>query len=151
MDVSVRYSNAIAEVLHYLKGIRQEDLDKIPKEFMNFLKANASNDYNCNFDYTLPINNLHLLKETKGIISMICLDYWCDTKEKKEIFLSKLKSNEKMYQNKLRQKYNPDDIFEKQQAKSMEANKPMAIVQYKNCTLKKIWNRIRSWFKMMKF
>ena len=30
--VSVRNANAMAEVIYYLKGIKQEDIDKIPKK-----------------------------------------------------------------------------------------------------------------------
>ncbi len=32
--VSTRNSNAMAEVIYYLKGIRAEDIEKIPKKFM---------------------------------------------------------------------------------------------------------------------
>lgn len=35
--VSVKDANAMAEVIYYLKGIRQEDVDKIPKNSYNFL------------------------------------------------------------------------------------------------------------------
>lgn len=48
---------------------------------------------------------------------MICLNYWCDTPEKKQIFLKVIKENEIKYQEKLRQKYNPNDIFKKKKQK----------------------------------
>ena len=73
--ISVQYSNAMAETLHYLKGIRKEDVDKIPNKFLNFLNENASESYKCDFDYTKPLSELDLLPETKGIIGIICLNY----------------------------------------------------------------------------
>lgn len=50
--VNEKYAIAMAETLHYLKGINQNDIDKIPSKFMKFLKDNASQDYVCEFDYT---------------------------------------------------------------------------------------------------
>ena len=40
--INERYSIAITETLHYLKGISQEYIDKIPNRFITFLKDNAS-------------------------------------------------------------------------------------------------------------
>ena len=48
--VNEKYAIAMAETLHYLKGINQNDIDKIPSKFMKFLKDNASQDYVCEFE-----------------------------------------------------------------------------------------------------
>ena len=50
--VSVRNANAMAEVIYYLKGIKQEDIDKIPRKFIQYLNENASKEYKCDFDYS---------------------------------------------------------------------------------------------------
>ena len=111
--VNERYSIAISETLHYLKGINQDDINKIPNKFMSFLKENASNSYSCNFDYTKPLRELNLTKEAKGLIAMICLNYWCETEEQKIKFRNHL--NKQSYQEKLQKKYNIDDIFMKKE------------------------------------
>ena len=36
--VDVKNAKAISEVLHYLKGIRQIDIDKLPKKLLSFLR-----------------------------------------------------------------------------------------------------------------
>ena len=113
--VNERYSIAISETLHYLKGINQDDINKIPNKFMSFLKENASNSYSCNFDYTKPLKELKLTKEAKGLIAMICLNYWCETEEQKIKFRNHLNKNEQEYQGKLQKKYNIDDIFKKKE------------------------------------
>lgn len=95
--VSKRYSMAMSETLHYLKGIKRSDLDKIPIDFIEFLKENADTNYKCNFNYTKPLKDLQLLPETRGIISAICLNFWCETKEQKQNFLKLLNENEKKY------------------------------------------------------
>lgn len=109
--VNERYAIAMTETLHYLKGVRQNDLDKIPNKFMTFLKDNACKDYKCEFDYTRPLGKLNLKNETRGLIAMICLNYWCETEEERNNFRKHLDENEKRYQEELREKYNPDNLF----------------------------------------
>lgn len=98
--ISVKSQNAMAEVIWYLNGIKEDDIDKIPKKIINYIKENASKDYKCTFDYNRPLKELNLLDDTRGIIGMLCYKYWCTTKEQKEIYIKKLNSNEKNYQNK---------------------------------------------------
>lgn len=43
--VNVKNKNAMAEVIHYLKGIKQEDIDKIPKKFIQLLFAKFYNKF----------------------------------------------------------------------------------------------------------
>lgn len=61
--VNEKYAIAMAETLHYLKGINQNDIDKIPSKFMKFLKDNASQDYVCEFDYTKSLKEQSLRKD----------------------------------------------------------------------------------------
>ena len=127
--VSIQYSNAMAELLHYLKGIRQEDINKIPTKLMNFIKENASKNYECSFDYNKPLKELDLLDETRGLIGMICYNYWCETAEQKSEYLNKLNENEKNYQQILREKYNPDNLFKNKKQEKEEIQETQMIVQ----------------------
>lgn len=113
--VNERYGIAMAETLHYLKGISQDDINKIPDKFITFLKNNALQNYECKFDYTRPLKELNLKNETRGLIAMICLNYWCETEEQKNSFIEHLNKNEKKYQEELREEYNIDDIFKKKE------------------------------------
>ncbi len=146
--VNSRYANAMAEVLYYLKGISQEKKDMIPKKFLLFLEENASKDYKCDFDYRKPLKELNLLDETRGLIGMICLNYWCDTEEKKEMFIKKMDDNEKKYQEELRKKYDPDNIFKStipnETEKTLVDN--IAMVEYKEPIFKRIINKIKEIF-----
>lgn len=113
--VNERYGIAMAETLHYLKGISQDDINKIPDNFITFLKNNALQNYECKFDYTRPLKELNLKNETRGLIAMICLNYWCETEDQKNSFIEHLNKNEKKYQEELREEYNIDDIFKKKE------------------------------------
>ena len=145
--VSVRNANAMAEVIYYLKGIRQEDIDKIPKKFIQYLNDNASKEYICKFDYNKPLKELNLLDETRGIIGMICYNYWCVTEKQKEQYLKRLSQNEQQYQKILDEKYNPDNIFENKKLDFIENTTNITeIVEYKELIFKKLINKIKSIF-----
>ena len=145
--VSVRNANAMAEVIYYLKGIKQEDIDKIPKKFIQYLNENASKEYKCDFDYNKPLKELNLLDETRGIIGMICYNYWCVTEKQKEQYLKRLSQNEQQYQKILNEKYNPDNIFENKKLDFIENTTNITeIVEYKELIFKKLINKIKSIF-----
>lgn len=148
--VSVKDANAMAEVIYYLKGIRQEDVDKIPKKFIQFLNENASKEYICNFDYNRPLKELNILDETRGIIGMICYNYWCVTEQQKELYLKKLSQNEQQYQEILHEKYNLDNLFKNRKQEYVEETQnianEVAMVEYRGSTLKKVINKIKYFF-----
>ena len=145
--VSVRNANAMAEVIYYLQGIKQEDIDKIPKKFIQYLNENASKEYKCDFDYNKPLKELNLLDETRGIIGMICYNYWCVTEKQKEQYLKRLSQNEQQYQKILNKKYNPDNIFGKKKLDFIEnTTNPTEITEYKESIFKKFINKIKSIF-----
>ena len=147
---SVISAKALAEVKHYLKGINQKDIDKIPKEMLHYINDNSANDYQCNFDYYTPLKDLDLLEETRGIIGMICYEYWCDTDEKKKRFRARLNENELKYQDKLREKYKPNDVFKNsamnlKRTASIEDTKNL--VEVKDSFLKKLIWKVKEFFK----
>ena len=151
--VSQRYSVAMAETLHYLKGITQDDINKIPQKFMEFLKNNASKEYVCDFDYTKPLKDLELKEETRGLIGMICLNYWCETQEQKNAFMEHLNENERIYQEKLREKYDVNFLSkvnkeEKQQQSNMpNSTETLPTEIKKESLIKNFFKKIISIFK----
>lgn len=117
--VNEKYSIAMCETLRYLKGINQDDLNKIPSKFIKFLNDNSSKNYECDFDYTKPLKKLNISEEARGIIAMICLNYWCITDEQKEKFKSHLTKNELKFQKEMRRKYNSDNLFKNKVEKNV--------------------------------
>ena len=117
--VNEKYSIAMCETLRYLKGINQDDLNKIPSKFIKFLSDNSSKNYECDFDYTKPLKEINISEEARGIIAMICLNYWCITDEQKEKFKSHLTKNELKFQKEMRRKYNPDNLFKNKVEKNV--------------------------------
>ncbi len=98
---SIKYAKAIREVNVYLKGIRKEDLEKIPSNFLEFLNENEEKEYICNLDYTKALKDLELSDDAKGIILYIAYNYWCENENDKKEFYDKLNENEIKFQKQL--------------------------------------------------
>lgn len=105
------YREALVEVLEILKHTNEKDRNKIPKKLIAFFEKNASTTYKFTFDESKPIKDLNLKPETKGILAMIYRNYWCTQEERLE-YDNLLNNNQKLYDEHLREKYNPDKIFE---------------------------------------
>ena len=80
---------------------------------------------------------------------MIYLNYLCDDEQKSNINLI-LKDNEKKYQQELREKYNPDNVFkideEKIKIEKNEVTDDLDMVEYKENIFKKIISFVKEVF-----
>lgn len=85
---------AIAEVMYYLRGIKQNDIDKIPQDFVDFLYDNVSKEHKSSFDNSFPLQKIDMSDEARGIIGMICSNYWCEDEDQKKEYLEHISHNE---------------------------------------------------------
>ena len=146
--VSVEYSEAITETLDIIRHTRKEDVDKISSEFMEFLNANASKTYKPELDHTKKIKEMQLKRKTKVILAIIYKKFWCNS-EKQEQFNRVLKENQIKLENKLREKYNPDDIFKnrnKIELQEAPSEKTRMIIVQEEKWYQKIFNLIKNFF-----
>lgn len=146
--VSVEYSEAITETLDIIRHTRKEDVDKISSEFMEFLNANASKTYKPELDHTKKIKEMQLKRKTKVILAIIYKKFWCNS-EKQEQFNRVLKENEIKLENKLREKYNPDNIFKNRNKIELQeepSEKTRMIIVQEEKWYQKIFNLIKNFF-----
>ena len=108
--VSDAYSEAAVEVLDILNHTREEDVNKIPKKFLEFLENNKSKTYISNLDHTKTIKEMNLKPKTEALLGLIYLKYWANDEEK-IVFKKRAKEIEIKYQEELREKYNTDNLF----------------------------------------
>ena len=108
--VSIDFREGISETIEILKNMEKVYVDKISNSFMNFLENNKFENYKSNIDYSKNLNEIKLKEKTKNILAVIYMNYWCTNEEKLE-YQKLLIKNERKYQEKLREKYNPDNIF----------------------------------------
>lgn len=131
--INTNYANAYKEVLIVINNLVQEDYDKIPKEYIEFLENNANSDYDFKYDSSKSFDQQELLDDTKYILFGLFEKYGATEKQKLKIKAFKNNYNEKLEYEK-RQKYNPDDIFNNKHnciKETMSNKKNVDIVKYK--------------------
>lgn len=151
---SNEYGEAAVEVLDILDNANKTDVDKIPSSFIQFLVDNASEDYKVNLDHSKLISEMNLKEKTKEILGVIYINWWCDKKEKEE-YMKQIKKLEIKRQEEMKEKYNPNKIFDNKNKVQTHTNEPqvgtaqnetVTMIQYKESIFKKIWNKILSFF-----
>ena len=139
-------SEGITETLAILKNIDKIYTEKLPQKFKDFLDNNKSKTYIPNIDLSKELKDMELKKETRNLLELMYINYWSTPEEKKEI-IDILNENEKMHQEKINEKYNPDKLFNykigKTQTNAEETIKQqVAMVEYHEPLFKRIWNKI---------
>ena len=146
--VNIEFSEGISETLDILNHMDKLYTDKIPRRFKEFLENNKSVNYISNLDHSKKINEMNLKEKAKDILATIYINYWCNPQQKAD-YNDLLKQNERKYQDKLREKYNTDNIFKNQNNVSNEVvNNNVDMVKYKESTFRKIINKIKNILKL---
>lgn len=142
------YKKAYTEVLEIIKYLPEEEYEKISKERIKFFEENCDKNYNFNFDISKSLEEQEFLRETNAIIVTLFRDFFA-TEKQKEKLQKILIDNEEKYQEELRKKYNPDDLFKKQENKVIVDEKiETALVEVKEENiLQKVFNKIINWIK----
>ena len=108
--VTKEFAEASAEINEILKYLPKEEVEKIPSKLREFFKEVSSKDYVTNINPNIPLDKQQIKEKTKDIIALIYRNYWCSEEERKELD-QKLIENDKKFEEELREKYNPDNIF----------------------------------------
>ena len=58
---------------------------KISKKFIKYIVENKDENYEFKYDETKPLDKQELLEDTKSILTIICLNYFCEENERKEL------------------------------------------------------------------
>lgn len=150
MELSINTRQAYSEVDEFLGLVTEEEKNQIPKKLRNFFREERDINYHKNIDPSIPIKEQNLKEETLSIIALLMLQYWYKDEDKKQRLLEMLDENERKYQEELREKYNPDNIFKNKKDTTSEIEKDnsedfsvkMQIVEYKEPIFKRIVNKI---------
>lgn len=152
---SNEYGEAAVEVLDILDNTNKADVEKIPSSFIKFLVDNASEDYRVNFDHSKTIDQLNLKQKTKEILGVIYINWWCNKKDQ-ENYKEQIEEQERKRQEEIREKYNPNKIFENREKKKIcnetqdkiqQRNEMLAIVKDEENIFKRVIDKIIRFFK----
>lgn len=153
MEISIKTRQAYSEVDTFLSLLSEEKRNEIPKKLRELFKEEKDNEYYKEIDTNIPIKEQNLREETLSLIAVLYLQYWCKDENEKQKLISKLNENERKYQEELREKYNPDDIFKRKAPTPIIENENiqentdnLQMVEYKENIFKKIINMIKNIF-----
>lgn len=102
---------AYAELLEILTFTDESLVNKIPKKLMNIFTTYASKTYENHLDRNIPLEDQDVSKKTAALIALLSLNYWCESEEEKAELKAILAENDRLKEQELREKYNPDNIF----------------------------------------
>ena len=142
---NIEYSNSLYQINEIIKYMAPNLKARIPKRILSYIKTNKSKEFDWQIDKTLPLEKQDLLQTTKEILTVLYKDYMCNDVERIKLE-EKLNDNERKYQEELRQKYNPDNIFKdktKEVVDKITVNEKTSVVTYKESFFSKIINKIR--------
>ena len=110
---NTRTKEVYSEVNSFLNLLLEEDRIKIPLKLRKLINDERLKDYNPQYSFEKPIDEQEISDEALAMIALLHINYWCNDNEEKERINNILKNNEDKYQAELREKYNPDNLFEK--------------------------------------
>ena len=157
--VTNEFADASAEIIEILKYLPQSDVEKVPQKLRSFFIKVANKNYVTKIDPNKSMQEQQIKEKTKDLIAVLYRNYWCSEEERTSLD-KKLIENDKKYEEMLREKYNPDNIFEvkakvkeehkeeiKEEKETIE-NTTQEIIKYTKLNfLQKIFEKIKSFFK----
>lgn len=108
--VTKEFAEASAEINEILKYLPEEYVGKIPTKLRDFFKKVEDKEYITNIDPNKPLDEQDIKPKTQTLLTILYREYWCNEKEKAELDKI-LIENDRKYEEELREKYNPDNIF----------------------------------------
>ena len=139
---NIEYIQANTEIKCLLKYFPINYIKKLPTKLLEKIYRNSDEKYNIDVDLKKDLKNQNISKKTKDMLAVLTYNYWSSETEKKDI-IERLNENENNYQEELREKYNPDNIFKNRETKVEALENSVAMVEYK----KSIFSKIKNWFK----
>ena len=145
------YKRVFSELFGIINSLKDEEIERIPKNVKNNIIENMDSDYRFNYDYSKKLEEQDILPETKALIIEIYIKYLVSDEDEKEAWkIYKKECLAKVEAEKM-EKYNSEEIFKKH----IEQGKPIIeeyeeisvpITPKKESLLKRFLNKIKSFF-----
>ena len=145
-------NQCLVELDEVLEHLSYENLNKIPTEIRKAIKQEKDNEYFWKYDKTKTLGEQNLNRKTIAMLSYLNMEYLLNEKQKDA--MKKIHDQyEKMNEEELREKYNPDNLFKKNETSNLNnkenttVNEQVSMVKYKENIFKKIFRFIKKLFK----
>lgn len=148
MDRSVMM--AYTEVDRILNLMDEQYQKKIPEKLRKLISESKLNDYDVIINPQIPLKEQKISRKALSILAVLNYNYWCVGESKKQKLIEKYIKNEKIKQEKLRELYNPDNLFNNKNEFSKQniENKQLIVYNKKENVIIKIFNKIKKLLKI---
>ena len=144
MELEITPSIA-AEAIAILENTEIALLAKIPLKLITFLQSKADEgNKKFKLDFNKSYEEQTLSQETRAVMTLIYREYWCSPEERITLDAT-LDAKELQEEQELREKYNPDKIFAKQNSYIPKIKNELAIIEEPKWYVK-IINKIKNLF-----
>ena len=140
-----KYNERLVEIDEILSYLNEDELEKIPEEVRNYIKENKSTDYIWEYNQDKPLEEQNISRETLALLSYLNMKYLLNEQQRK-VMEQIHKYNESKIESEKTAKYQTEDLFKKTNYEIQEDNTEMVV--YKENILKKVLNKIKSFFKI---
>lgn len=146
----VDYNKRLVEVDEILNYLSKEDLQKIPKDIRETIKANKDKEYFWEYDETKPLKDQDVSRDTIAFLSYLNIEYLLN-EEQKQLMKQIHELNEKKLEEVKSEKYSGEDLFKRnktqqEETKETEQEQELSLVEYKENFFTKLINRIKKIF-----
>lgn len=142
-----KYTKAFKEIYIILNRSSKEELNKIPKSFIEFIESNMDMEYNPQIDFNENFEK-SVLEETLILLALMYREYLI-SKEEREVLIQ----NEKKQLKEQEESYTVENLFKKRKQESEECSinieQPLTVIKEEKWYMK-ILNKILSIFKINK-
>ena len=146
--VNEELRESVVEFFAILENTDEEVLNKIPKNFLNFLKSIESDTYEFKYNRKKKLAEQNIKPKTRGLIALVYQDYICTEEEKKEYIQL---CNDYFFEEEVRKNnlYNQKswNADEENNVKEECSKSELALVEYKENIFQKIINKLKDIFK----
>ena len=143
--INSKYAKAYTEVLEIIKYFPKEEYNKIPKEKIEFYKNNMDIDYNFTINPEIDLSEQNISPEANAVIINLFTECYATENQKVKI-KQILDLNQEKEEQEKREKYNPNDIFNKPEKEKNNirevAENNTALIEYKESFFIKFKNFI---------
>lgn len=136
---------AYSEIYEILNLIDNEHTNKIPIKVKELIINEKDSSFRPNILTNIPLEKQKLQKETFTILTILYLNYWCESESEKQEIIN-LCNNVDILN---REKYSYDNLFKKNKKIAIQEvieEKNNSLVEYKESIFAKILNRIKKIF-----
>lgn len=144
---------AYSEVYAIINLLEDEYLDKIPKKIINFFDEEREKNYIPVIDVNVSLLKQNLQRETMILLTILKLNYWCNSEEEKQEIRDNLYRNQQIKikkQKELEEQYNPNNLFKNRTKTNTSNDSPsnLEMIEYKKQNfIQVLLNKIMNFFK----